>query len=803
MTLRGLSGKTYQLAEKPFSSGGEGGVFSINGMPDIVVKVYHGDRVTQELEQKLLVMYNHPPSREVFTQIAWPVDLVYDSNGIFQGFVMHRLNITDELNAIYSYPPKKNISYKAKIIIAQNICAVISEIHKAGFVFGDFNPKNIGIDLGTCRVAFLDTDSYHIVDGSRTYRCKVCLDGYVAPELLKKCEPYKTDAYAQAPLPTFTKETDNFALAIHIFRLLMNGYTPFNGIPENQSVSTASPGTGNQAIKRDNYCFKTGNKPQSVAVPPLSVLPKSVSDLFTRAFILGKLNPARRPTAVEWHEALLRYEDSLTVCFKNPAHLYQAGLSACPWCEADERYAASIAEPPASARTGPTLPQKTFQGAVVTVVSAPAVQAPPPPRPPIPPPPPPGPPIPPPPPSGYGTPSVHSPGSGGSSGSAQGKEKKRKSPLRTLRTVAVLIVVVFAVSTVYKMVSEGHRSGQYAQAEGLLKAGSYDEAIAIFQELKDYSDAKERVLDTKYQKAEALLEAGNKPAAAVAFGVLGAYQDARERSFSLWDEVAVRETIAAGPYHAAALKEDGTVVAAGRDINGSCAVEDWADIIAVSVGRTHTVGLKADGTVVATGENQHFECDVAHWTDIVAISAGYWETIGLKADGTVVSVGRVQDNISSWTDIVAVSAYDTIIGLKADGTVVAADLSGAVSIRNELDRWTDIVAVSTHESDFIGLRADGTVVAAGHNNSGELMLSEWEDIVAISNGSSYTVGLKSDGTLVTAGSYGIYRHMESWTNIVAISAGYGQALGLKSDGTVLAGGDFDVSGWFGIKVPGK
>lgn len=374
--LRGLAGKEYQLSEKPFSSGGEGGIYGITGMPGGVVKVYHADCITRELEEKLLVMHRHPPNREVFAQIAWPVDVVYDRNGAFQGFVMLRLNITDELSAIYAYPPKKNISYKAKLIIAQNICAVISEIHKAGFVFGDFNPKNIGIDLNTCRVAFLDTDSYHIVDGSRTYRCKVCLDGYVAPELLKKCEPYKTDAYARTPLPTFTRETDNFALAIHIFRLLMNGYTPFNGIRESESISTASPGTGNQAIKRDSYCFKPGNKPQAAAVPPLSVLPKETANLFTRAFIYGRTDPARRPTAVEWHNALSDYEASLISCPHNSAHMYRKGLPSCPWCEADGRYAALTAEPTMRIPTGPSLPQKTFSGAVVPPPSPPPVTPP-------------------------------------------------------------------------------------------------------------------------------------------------------------------------------------------------------------------------------------------------------------------------------------------------------------------------------------------------------------------------------------------------------------------------------------------
>lgn len=359
MTLKGSSGALYRLDAKPFSSGGEGAVYGLTDVADRVVKLYHPDRISQELEQKLQIMASRPPSSAILSQVAWPLDLVYDLGRNFRGFVMPRLQITDELGAIYSYPPKRNISYQAKLIIAQNICAVISEVHRAGFVFGDFNPKNIGIDLNTCRVAFLDTDSYHIVTGNYTYRCNVCLDGYVAPELIAKCAPYKVDAYANAPLPTFTPETDNFALAIHIFKLLMNGFTPFNGIRETESASTASPGVGNQAIKRDSYCFKPGNKPQSPAVPPLNVLPPEIADLFTRAFMYGRLDPKQRPSAVEWHKALRNYESSLVSCSKNSAHMYLRGLSACPWCEADDRFRRAMSP-------SPQLTQRTFSAQPVT-----------------------------------------------------------------------------------------------------------------------------------------------------------------------------------------------------------------------------------------------------------------------------------------------------------------------------------------------------------------------------------------------------------------------------------------------------
>ena len=56
------------------------------------------------------------------------------------------------------------------------------------------------------------------------------------------------------------------------FKLLMNGYSPFNGIDSKLTVSQASPGLGDVAVERDNYCFKAGFKPQSVATPPLESL---------------------------------------------------------------------------------------------------------------------------------------------------------------------------------------------------------------------------------------------------------------------------------------------------------------------------------------------------------------------------------------------------------------------------------------------------------------------------------------------------------------------------------------------------
>jgi len=369
-----MRGIVYRLEPTPIGSGGEGDVYCIHDMSAKVAKIYKPGVLTREFAEKLVIMLDNPPSETTLSQVAWPLDLVDNENGDYCGFVMPKLSINTELGEVYKYPSTLSIASQQKVNIAQNICVAISEVHKAGYVFGDFNPRNIGLDKNTGLVSFLDTDTYHVFDHVRnkTYRCNVCAPGYAAPELLEKCSEYvatdpaaSKNAYAQSPLPTFTQETDNFALAIHIFKLLMNGYTPFGGIIESSSVSQSSPGVGDAAVKRDNYCFKPGYKHQSAAILPLETFPQEIADLFTRAFIIGRYDPKQRPSAVEWHEALIRFEHKMMACQHNPLHQYYLENTECPLCEADKRYSEAVSTPKPMAN----FTQKTYTPLKLPTVS--------------------------------------------------------------------------------------------------------------------------------------------------------------------------------------------------------------------------------------------------------------------------------------------------------------------------------------------------------------------------------------------------------------------------------------------------
>ena len=352
MTVIGITGTQYQLDSKKMSDGGEGTIYRVlSGSAKTVAKIYKDGLTNRELEEKLKYMVDRQPSSSVLNQVAWPLDVIYDTNKQFLGFVMPMLSINAELGDIYKYPSQTDISAHQKLLIARNICVVIAEVHKAGYVFGDFNPRNIGVDKDNCTVAFLDTDSYHIIDNGQRleYRCKVGCDGYIAPELLKSCDDFKAnnpkekDVYAKVTLPSFTKETDCFALAIHVFKLMMNGFTPFSGIAERASASQASPGIGNDAIRRNNYCFKPGLKPLAAAVPQLDAFTEDIADYFTRAFmVLGKIDPTQRPTAIEWRNALDKYINGLVTCVNNPLHQYDSKNGFCPYCKADLDYKDSL-----------------------------------------------------------------------------------------------------------------------------------------------------------------------------------------------------------------------------------------------------------------------------------------------------------------------------------------------------------------------------------------------------------------------------------------------------------------------------
>lgn len=216
------------------------------------------------------------------------------------------------------------------------------------------------------------------------------------------------------------------------------------------------------------------------------------------------------------------------------------------------------------------------------------------------------------------------------------------------------------------------------------------------------------------------------------------------------------------------LCSDGTVVSSGS-LTNRAKVQDWKDIVDISMGGIHCAGVKKDGTVICakvSGYNDRIDygqLDVSSWHDIASVVCGSYCTVGVKKDGTIVFTGRLGhsgvglplsaedlNELAGWTNISTVAVGTThILGLRKDGSVVA--VGSDIEHQCEVQSWSGVVAIAAGHEYSIGLRYDGTMYDTGNNNNHQCSVAKWQNIIAIAATANHTVGMKKDATLVATG----------------------------------------------------
>lgn len=344
MIYYGKNRKLYELEDKPLGSGGEGSVYRIKGDPGSVAKIYKPERLNTTAErtrmkEKLEAMLAAPLSPYTNGQlvIAWPTDILLDNNGTFHGFVMPFLQGKKAIFWVYREWERQQLfknkyRWDMSVAVAYNLATAVSTVHKAGIVIGDFNSNNIQIDNHGI-VTLIDTDSFNVTTRTgKVFKCGVGVPEMLPPELQGKD--------LSLPQNQFTKATDRFSLAIHIFMLLCNNCHPFNcvNVSGPSASLSSSPAVKNITSGYCPYVSGVGKLPPSA--PDMAFLPQEIRTLFERAFKYDVYTAVkqetidRRPTADEWIAALGRlYNSKMTTCSKDPLHRYPAHYTArCPWC---------------------------------------------------------------------------------------------------------------------------------------------------------------------------------------------------------------------------------------------------------------------------------------------------------------------------------------------------------------------------------------------------------------------------------------------------------------------------------------
>ena len=299
--VSGKSRKVKLLQE--LASGGAGNVFSVQGEPGSVVKIYHQETLSNEgssYEAKIAGMLKHVPSLPAMgelIQMSWPVAVARDIAGSFLGYAMPMIDMskTELLESMLQpmQAKKRNLrsDLGARITVAANLAGVVSALHTQGHHIVDLKPPNLRFYRKELYVAVLDCDGFEIKMEGRTFSAPQATSEYLAPE-------YHQEAISDPELQ------DRFALAVIIFRLLNFGIHPYDG----QATDNRLPTDREGRVSKSLYPY---GKIALSAVSPLLVsahqtFPEELRHYFDRAF---STSPSSRPSSQEWSNLLRKYAE--------------------------------------------------------------------------------------------------------------------------------------------------------------------------------------------------------------------------------------------------------------------------------------------------------------------------------------------------------------------------------------------------------------------------------------------------------------------------------------------------------------
>lgn len=314
--VRTASGSILRLEpEQSGDRGGEGSFRRVAGDPDRGVKLYGAGVALAEKERKIAAMVAAPVRVPAGCgcRFAWPEEAVFDpGSGAFCGYLMATVQGGEQLTWFEAESDRahKNIQIDRRGLyaIAHNVALAVAAVHGKGHAVIDLHGQNIYVDPSGA-ITFIDTDSFFIQNpnGAPFRTDKVKQDAW-SPEFLRN------------DLNLLDQEHDRFALAMMIFRLLMNRDHPFrrgNSSPvdnlQNGSLGLFSVMGGHP--NQDNF----------------EVLHDTIKTAFKQTFKDGHQVRDLRTAAKDWQAALKDGLRELMEC-ASCGDWYEPARNHCPSC---------------------------------------------------------------------------------------------------------------------------------------------------------------------------------------------------------------------------------------------------------------------------------------------------------------------------------------------------------------------------------------------------------------------------------------------------------------------------------------
>jgi len=359
--LFGLDGARIHVG-RPLGPARNGRLYQRDGLPGASVKLFvpaHLLRAGTDLRAKLLWMVEHPPAGGE-DAYAWPRELVVDGDGTLAGFTstapVDGVTVRTLLGPNRAARPDWFDDWGVRLEAAASLAAATARLHEHDYVVGDFHDDAVQV-APTGDVTFVDCDSMQVTAGSTVHLSPVGGPEFTPVEML-----------AQRGRPR-TPAADDYALAVHLFALLMGGHRPYTG-----RWRGTGEAPGRVELARKGLYGLGGHRDfgPPLDLPPADILPPGPRAMFGQSFGPGAGLQHPRPTAAQWHAALTALTASLRGCPRVPTHHFRSGLPYCPWCVLDEQTGRHVIGVPAATPPSalPTVPW-VARAPGTSVVSAP------------------------------------------------------------------------------------------------------------------------------------------------------------------------------------------------------------------------------------------------------------------------------------------------------------------------------------------------------------------------------------------------------------------------------------------------
>ncbi len=324
LKLRKTPSMNYYRLERMEDKGGEGTLYRIPAARNqYIAKVFNKPELGVKKEEKIQALIklftrkikkekNRGWERFFENNLAMPRARLYNQQDKLTGFMMNYFDLNDHVRLI-DFIDKYCREYSSKAWLKKlktllQLIEALKKLHSLDLVVGDLHRKNIFINKDSLETIFVDCDSYQLIYQKKWYKLDAIHWDIASPEL-------KKHGFSRP----VTDKSDIYPLGILIYRILMNGYSPYN--------FKGSRGDINEIIRKNMTPLLKPRFSPPGGAPDVKVLGKDLKVL------LGKcLNhaPDKRPTLTELGDVLEKtYYDS-SICGKG--HVTSGYFNRCLVC---------------------------------------------------------------------------------------------------------------------------------------------------------------------------------------------------------------------------------------------------------------------------------------------------------------------------------------------------------------------------------------------------------------------------------------------------------------------------------------